>query len=170
MLRAFNGIMPVVAGSAFIEVSAMIIGDVAIGPESSIWFYAVVRGDVNSVRLGSRTNIQDLCVLHVTHDTHPLVIGNEVTVGHHVVLHGCTVQDRVLVGMGAIIMDGAVIGADSIIGAGTLVTEGMEIPPRSVVMGSPARIKRSVTAEESAWIKQSAANYVRYATQHRSQR
>jgi gamma-carbonic anhydrase len=170
MLRAFQGILPKVEKNAFVEETAVVVGDVVIGAESSVWFLSVVRADVNFVKIGSRTNIQDLCVLHVTHDTHPLNIGDEVTVGHHVVLHGCTIKDRVLVGMGAILMDGVVIGEECIIGAGALITEGTVIPPRSLVLGSPARIKRPVTEEERAWIKQSAANYVRYAAEHRSSR
>lgn len=107
-------------------------------------------------------------MLHVTHDTHPLLIGNEVTVGHHVVLHGCTIKDRVLVGMGAIVMDGAVIGEDSVVGAGALVTEGTIVPPKSVILGSPGRIRRSVTEAELAWIKESAGNYVRYSRTYMS--
>jgi len=107
-------------------------------------------------------------MLHVTHDTHPLLIGSEVTIGHHVVLHGCTIQDRVLVGMGAIIMDGAVIGEDSVVGAGALVVEGTIVPPKSLVLGSPAKVKRSVTAKELAWVKDSAENYVQYASQYLS--
>ena len=102
-------------------------------------------------------------MLHVTHDTHPLIIGNDVTIGHSVVLHGCTVKDRVLVGMGAIIMDGAVIGEDSVVGAGALVTEGTIVPPKSLVLGSPAKVKRPVTDQELAWINESAENYVKYA-------
>ncbi len=170
MLRAFQGILPRVEKNAFVEETAVVVGDVVIGAESSVWFLSVVRADVNFVKIGSRTNIQDLCVLHVTHDTHPLIIGDEVTVGHHVVLHGCTIKDRVLVGMGAILMDGVVIGEECIIGAGALITEDTVIRPGSLVLGSPARIKRPVTDEERAWIKQSAANYVRYAAEHRSSR
>lgn len=142
------------------------IGDVVMGTDCSVWFNAVIRGDVNYIRIGERTNVQDLCMLHVTHDTHPLIIGNEVTIGHHVVLHGCTIQDRVLVGMGAIIMDGAVIGEDSVVGAGALIVEGTVVPPKSLILGSPARIKRPVTAEELAWIRESAENYVKYARQY----
>jgi carbonic anhydrase/acetyltransferase-like protein (isoleucine patch superfamily) len=168
MLRAFQGIMPKVAASAFIETTAVVIGDVTIGEESSVWFNTVVRGDVHFIRIGRRTNIQDLCVLHVTHDTHPLMIGDEVTVGHHVVLHGCAIKDRALIGMGAVLMDGAVIGEDCIVGAGALVTEGTIVPPKSLILGSPARVKRSVTEDELAWIRQSAANYVRYAAEHRA--
>lgn len=163
MIRAFQGIVPKIGCACFIEETAVVIGDVVMGEECSVWFHAVIRGDVNYIRIGDRTNVQDLSVLHVTHDTHPLIIGHDVTIGHHVVLHGCTIQDRVLVGMGAIVMDGAVIGEDSIVGAGALVTEGMVIPPKSLVLGAPARVKRPATDKELIWIKESAANYVRYA-------
>jgi carbonic anhydrase/acetyltransferase-like protein (isoleucine patch superfamily) len=166
MIRTFQGIKPTVPDSCFIEETAVVIGDVVMGEDCSAWFHAVIRGDVNYIRIGHRTNVQDLCMLHVAHDTHPLVIGNDVTIGHHVVLHGCTIKDRVLVGMGAIIMDGAVIGEDSVIGAGALVTERTMIPPKSLVLGSPAKIKRPVSEEELAWIQQSAKNYVGYARQY----
>ena len=166
MIRTFQGITPTIPKSCFIEETAVVIGDVVMGEDCSAWFQAVIRGDVNYIRIGHRTNIQDLCMLHVTHDTHPLVIGDEVTIGHHVVLHGCTVKDRVLVGMGAIIMDGAVIGEDSIVGASALVTERTIIPPKSVILGNPARIVRPVKDEELAWIRESAQNYVAYASQY----
>lgn len=166
MIRTFQGIKPTVPTSCFIEATAVVIGDVVMGEECSVWFNAVVRGDVNSIRIGDRTNVQDLCMLHVTHGTHPLVIGNDVTIGHHVVLHGCTIHDRVLVGMGAIIMDGVVIGEDSVVGAGALVTEGTVIPPKSLILGSPAKVKRPVTEKELDWIKESAENYVTYARQY----
>jgi carbonic anhydrase/acetyltransferase-like protein (isoleucine patch superfamily) len=154
--------------SCFVEETAVVIGNVVMGEECSVWFNAVIRGDVNHIRIGNRTNVQDLCMLHVTHDTHPLVIGSDVTIGHHVVLHGCTIQDRVLVGMGAIIMDGAVIGEDSVIGAGALVVESTIVPPKSLILGSPAKVKRQVTVKELAWVKESAENYVRYAGQYMS--
>ena len=166
MIRTFQGIRPTIAKSAFIEETAVVIGDVVIGEESSIWFRTVVRGDVNYIRIGHRTNVQDLCLLHVTHDTAPLVIGDEVTIGHNVVLHGCTIKDRVLIGMGAIIMDGAVIGEDSVVGAGALVTEGTIVPPKSLILGSPAKVKRPVTDKELAWIRESARNYIAYARQY----
>jgi carbonic anhydrase/acetyltransferase-like protein (isoleucine patch superfamily) len=168
MIRTFQGITPTIQGSCFIEDTAVVIGDVVMGHDCSVWFNAVVRGDVNSIRIGNRTNVQDLCMLHVTHDTHPLIIGNEVTVGHHVVLHGCTIRDRVLVGMGAIIMDGAVIGEDSVVGAGALVVEGTVVPPNSLILGSPARVRRPVTDKELTWIKESAENYVKYSRQYLS--
>ena len=136
--------------------------------DCSAWFHAVIRGDVNYIRIGHRTNVQDLCMLHVTHDTHPLLIGDDVTIGHHVVLHGCTIHNRVLVGMGAIIMDGAVIGEDSVVGAGALVTENTIVPPKSLILGSPAKVKRPVTEQELAWIRESAQNYRKYSRQYLS--
>lgn len=166
MLRTFQGIKPTVPQSCFVEDTAAVIGDVIMGEHCSVWFHAVIRGDVHYIRIGNRTNVQDLCMLHVTHDTHPLIIGDEVTIGHSVVLHGCTIKDRVLVGMGAIIMDGAVIGEDSVVGAGALVVEGTVAPPKSLILGSPARVKRPVTEKELAWIKESAENYVKYACQY----
>jgi carbonic anhydrase/acetyltransferase-like protein (isoleucine patch superfamily) len=164
MIRTFQGVTPTIPKSCFIEDTGIVIGDVVMGEQCSVWFHAVIRGDVHYIRLGHRTNIQDLCMLHVTHDTHPLIIGSDVTIGHHVILHGCTIQDRVLVGMGAIIMDGAVIGEDSIIGAGALVTEDTIIPSKSLAFGSPAKVRRPVTEQELSWIRESSANYVQYAS------
>ena len=166
MIRVFQGVTPSVPASCFIDETGIVIGNVVLGEDCSVWFHAVIRGDVNSIRIGDRTNVQDLCMLHVTHDTHPLIIGRSVTIGHSVVLHGCTIKDRVLIGMGAIIMDGAVIGEDSIVGAGSLVIEDTVVPPNSMVFGSPAKVKRSVTDEELEWIQESAENYVRYAQQY----
>ncbi|HNK13369.1 MAG: gamma carbonic anhydrase family protein [Nitrospira sp.] len=168
MIRTFQGIKPTIPQSCFIEETAVVIGDVVMGEECSAWFHAVIRGDVNYIRIGNRTNVQDLCMLHVTHDTHPLIIGDDVTIGHNVVLHGCTIHNRVLVGMGAIIMDGAVIGEDSVVGAGALVTEGTIVPPKSLILGSPAKVKRPVTEQELAWIRESAQNYIRYSRQYLS--
>lgn len=168
MIRTFQGIKPTIPQSCFIEDTAVVIGDVVMGEECSAWFHAVIRGDVNYIRIGNRTNVQDLCMLHVTHDTHPLIIGDDVTIGHNVVLHGCTIHNRVLVGMGAIIMDGAVIGEDSVVGAGALVTEGTIVPPKSLILGSPAKVKRPVTEQELAWIRESAQNYIRYSRQYLS--
>ncbi len=166
VIRTFQGIKPTIPTSCFIEETGIVIGDVVMGETCSVWFHAVIRGDVNYIRIGQRTNVQDLCMLHVTHDTHPLIIGNEVTIGHSAVLHGCTIKDRVLVGMGAIIMDGAVIGEDSVVGAGALVVEGTVVPPKSVILGSPARVRRPATDKEVAWIKESAENYVKYSRQY----
>ena len=163
MIKAYKGVTPTIADSVFIEDTAVIVGDVVIEADSSVWFHSVVRGDVNSIRIGRRTNVQDLSLLHVTHETYPLILGDDVTVGHHVVLHGCTIQNRVLVGMGAVLMDGVVVEDDCIIGAGALVTEHTKIPPGSLVIGSPARVTRPLREAELAWLKESAQNYVNYA-------
>ena len=165
-IRAIQGTQPAIDPAAFVEQSAQVIGEVTLGPESSIWFNTVVRGDVNLVRVGARTNVQDLCCLHVTHE-HSLTVGDRVTVGHGVTLHGCVVGDDCLVGIGAIVLDGATIGAGCLIAAGSLVTPGTQVPAGSLVMGSPARVKRPVSAEERALIEASAKSYVRYAQQYR---
>ncbi len=166
MIKPYRGVLPTIASSAFVEDTAVVVGDVVIDSESSVWFNTVIRGDVHYIRIGHRTNIQDLSLLHVTHDTHPLLIGDDVTVGHHVTLHGCTSRNRVLIGMGSIVMDGATIADDCIIGAGSLVTEGTIIPSHSLAIGSPARVKRTLTPKEVAWLKESASNYVQYARQY----
>ena len=166
MLRSYKGSSPRVHGTAFIDESAQVIGDVAIGEESSIWMNAVVRGDVHWIRIGRRSNIQDNVVVHVMNDTHPTTIGDDVTIGHAAVAHGCTIGHRVLVGMGAILLNGATIGEDSIVAAGALVTEGTIIPPRSLVMGSPARVKRALSDAEVASILQYAERYVSYRLEY----
>lgn len=162
MLRPYRGRLPVVHPTAYVDASAQVIGDVEIGAESSIWMNAVVRGDVNTIRIGDRSNIQDGSVVHVMHETHPTRIGDDVTIGHAAVVHGCTIGSRVLIGMGATILNGAVVGEDSIVAAGSLVTEGAVIPPRSLVMGSPAKVRRPLSDEDVASILEYAANYVRY--------
>ena len=160
LILPHHGAWPKIDPSAFIAPSADIIGEVAIGAESSIWFQCVVRGDVESVTIGKRTNIQDLTMLHVDRRDCPLVIGDEVTVGHRVILHGCTVGNRVLIGMGAIVMNEAVIGDDSIVAAGALVTEGKIFPPKSLIIGSPAKALRELKPEELEFLTKSANNYV----------
>lgn len=162
-LRSFKGRLPTVDPSAYVEQSAQVIGDVVIGPRSSIWFNTVVRGDVHFIRIGEETNIQDLCVLHVTGGKHPLNIGSRVTVGHSVTLHGCTVGDLCLIGMGSTILDGAEIGEGSLVAAGSLVAPGTKIPPGSLAMGSPAKVKRPLTPEERKSLEASAATYVQTA-------
>lgn len=147
----------------------MIVGDVEIGPGSSIWFGAVVRGDVNHIRIGARTNVQDHSILHVTGGTHPTSVGDDVTLGHRVTLHGCTVKDRCLVGIGAVVMDGAVVGEDSMVGAGSLVPPGMVVPPRTLALGSPARVKRDLTLDEIAHFLTSARSYAAYAEHYRKE-
>jgi carbonic anhydrase/acetyltransferase-like protein (isoleucine patch superfamily) len=168
MIRQYKGKTPEIDSSAYIDDSAHVIGDVVIGEESSVWFNATIRGDVNYIRIGARTNIQDSSVLHVTKGTHPLFIGSEVTVGHNVTLHGCTIKDRCLIGMGAIVLDGAEIGEDSIVGAGALVKEGMRVKPGTLVVGVPAREVRQLTDEEVQRIKTSAGNYIDYMSDYKS--
>ena len=162
MLRPFRSVHPTVHPSAFVDASAQVIGDVHIGPESSVWMNVVLRGDVNSIRIGARTNIQDVTVVHVMSGTHPTVIGDDVTVGHGAVVHGCTIEDRCLIGMGAILLNGCRIGTGSIVAAGALVPEGMVVPPGSMIMGLPGSVRRALTAEEDASIGWYAQNYVRY--------
>ena len=162
MLRPFRGQWPQLDASVYVDQSAQVIGDVVIGPESSVWMHCVVRGDVHRIRIGAQTNIQDGTVVHVMRGTHPTTIGDKVTVGHGALIHGCTIEDRCLIGMGAIVLNGATIGSDSIVAAGTLVTEGSVIPPRSLVMGSPGKVRRGLSAEEVASILEYAARYVNY--------
>jgi gamma-carbonic anhydrase len=162
MLRPYRSVSPTIDPSAFVDVSAQVIGDVHLGAESSIWMNCVVRGDVHRIRIGARSNIQDLTLVHVMRGTHPTIIGDDVTVGHSVVVHGSTIEDRCLIGMGAILLNGCVIGTGSIVAAGALVPEGTIIPPGSMVMGMPAKVKRPLTAEEDASIKDYANRYVNY--------
>ncbi|MBI5070803.1 MAG: gamma carbonic anhydrase family protein [Deltaproteobacteria bacterium] len=169
IIRPHGNTAPRIPESAFVAETALVVGDVELGESSSIWFGAVVRGDVNSVRIGARTNIQDLTVIHVTGGTHPTRVGDDVTVGHRVVLHGCTILDRCLVGIGAIVMDGAVVGPDAMVGAGALVPPGMVVPPGTLVVGSPAKVKRELTAEEIAYFRKSAQSYASYAARYRAE-
>jgi gamma-carbonic anhydrase len=168
MIRAFKSVTPAVDPSAYVDHSAQVIGDVVIGAESSVWMNVVIRGDVNYVRIGRRTNVQDLTMIHVMRETHATVIGDEVTIGHSAVLHGTTIEDRVLVGMAAVLLNGVHVGHDTVIAAGTLLTEGMRIPPRSLVMGRPGKVKRPLTDEEVAEIRWYADNYVRYRLDYQS--
>jgi carbonic anhydrase/acetyltransferase-like protein (isoleucine patch superfamily) len=154
--------MPRVAAGAYVDESAQVIGDVEIGDESSVWMTVVIRGDVNAIRIGRRTNIQDGTVVHVMRDTHPTRINDEVTIGHGAIVHGCTIDDRVLIGMGAVLLNGVQVASDSIVAAGTLLPEGTTVPPRSLVMGSPGTVRRTLTDEEVASIRWYADNYVRY--------
>lgn len=162
MLRAYRGTMPIVHETAYIDESAQVIGDVTLGETSSVWMNVVIRGDVHRIRIGDRTNIQDGTIVHVMRGTHPTTIGDEVTVGHGAVIHGCTIEDRCLIGMGAIILNGAVIGHDSIVAAGTLIVEDAVIPPRSLVMGSPGKVRRPLHDDEVASILDYAERYVGY--------
>lgn len=168
IVRPYGGKAPRLGEGVWLADDAVVLGDVELGASASIWYGVVVRGDVNAVRIGARTNVQDLTVVHVTSGTHPTVVGEDVTIGHRVVLHGCTVHDRALVGIGAIVLDGAVVGEEAMVGAGALVPPGVVVPPRTLVLGSPARPKRPLTPEEIAGLRASAARYVEYAARHRA--
>jgi carbonic anhydrase/acetyltransferase-like protein (isoleucine patch superfamily) len=168
MLRAFRTVFPRIDPSAYVDTSAQIIGDVHVGPESSVWMNVVIRGDVNRIRIGARSNIQDLTLVHVMRDTHPTTIGDNVTVGHSAVIHGCTIEDGCLIGMGAILLNGCRIGTGSIVAAGSLLPEGTVVPQGSMVMGVPAKVKRPLTGEEDASIRWYADNYVRYRLEYMS--
>jgi carbonic anhydrase/acetyltransferase-like protein (isoleucine patch superfamily) len=162
MLRPYRGILPRVHPTAYVDESAQVIGDVEIGEESSVWMSAVVRGDVHWIRIGRRSNVQDGTVIHVMNQTHPTTIGDNVTIGHAAVLHGCTIEDQCLIGMGAIVLNGVRVGAGSIVAAGSLLVENMQVPPRSLVMGSPARVRRTLGDADVADIQMYADRYVSY--------
>jgi len=168
MIRSFKGTSPTIDKSAYVDLSAQVIGDVHIGSESSVWMNVVIRGDVNHIRIGKRSNIQDLTMIHVMRETHPTIIGDEVTIGHSAIVHGTTIEDRVLVGMGALLLNGVHIEHDCVIAAGTLITEGTRIPARSLVMGRPGKVKRELTDEEVAEIRWYADNYVNYRLDYNS--
>lgn len=153
--------MPRIAASAYIDSSAQIIGDVTIGERSSVWLNVSIRGDVNHIRVGDETSVQDNSVLHVDHDVYPCLVGNRVTVGHSVVLHGCQVEDDALIGIGAIVLNGAKIGAGAVVAAGALVPEGMEVPAQTLVMGAPAKVRRPITPEEQRRFRKNCENYVK---------
>jgi carbonic anhydrase/acetyltransferase-like protein (isoleucine patch superfamily) len=168
-IRSYKGKRPAIASSAYIDAASVIIGDVVIGEDASIWPLVVVRGDVNYIRIGARTNIQDGSILHVMKDEYPLILGDDITVGHSVTLHGCTIESRCLIGMRATILNGVVVGEGSIIAAGTLLTERTVIPPRSLVVGSPGKIKRQLTAIDQATIDRYAQRYVEYKNIYRTE-
>ena len=174
MILKYKKDFPKIANSAWIAPSADIIGDVEIGEDSSVWFGCVVRGDVHYIKIGKRTSIQDLTMIHVTHfekekrigDGYPTIIGDDVTIAHKVMLHGCIIGNACLIGMSATILDGAEIGEESIVGAGALVTGGKKFPPRSLILGSPAKVIRKLTDEEVEKIYQNAKNYVNYKNEY----
>ena len=173
MTYPFKQWHPVIGNNTWIAPSADVIGNVTLGEDVSIWYGCVVRGDVHYITIGDRTSIQDLSMVHVTHykkedmsDGHPTIIGNDVTVGHKVMLHGCTIEDACLIGMSATILDGALIGKESIVGAGALVTKNKVFPPRSLIMGSPAKVIRSLTDSEIKELYASATRYVGFKNEY----
>ena len=159
---------PRIHPTAFIDDSAQVIGDVDIGEESGIWMCAVVRGDVNAIRIGRRTNIQDGTIVHAMTGTHQTTIGDSVTIGHGAIIHGCTIEHQCLIGMGAIVLNGAHVGTGSIVAAGTLIVENMKVPPKSLVMGSPGKVRRLLTHAEIAEIQTYADRYVEYRLEYMS--
>ena len=168
-IRPYRGKHPQIAASAYIDPASVVIGDVVVGEDSSLWPLCVVRGDVNYIRIGARTNIQDGSVLHVMKDEYPLILGDDITVGHSVTLHGCTIESRCLIGMRATLLNGVIVGEGSIIAAGTLLTERTVIPPRSLVVGAPGKIKRQLTAIDQATIDRYAQRYVEYKEVYRKE-
>ncbi len=169
MIRSYRGRKPQIAATAYVDPAAVVIGDVTIGEHASVWPCVVVRGDVHYIRIGARTNVQDGSVLHVMRDEFPLILGDNVTIGHGVVLHGCTIESRCLIGMGSVILNGAKIGAGSIIAAGTLVPERTEVPPGSLFMGHPGKFRRTLTVADLQTIDDYAARYVEYKESYKQE-
>jgi carbonic anhydrase/acetyltransferase-like protein (isoleucine patch superfamily) len=167
VIKPHKGIVPVVDATAWVAENAMVIGDVHLGVNVSIWYGSVLRADVGKIRIGKDTNVQDLSVIHVETGKFNTTVGESVTIGHRVMLHGCTIGDCALIGIGAIVLNGAEVGAGSIIGAGSLVTQGAKIPPGVLALGAPCRVKRELTAEEKEHLKLSALHYVELAREHR---
>ena len=163
MIRNFQEKQPKIHDGVFVAENAIVIGDVEIGKNSSVWYGCILRGDVNYIRIGERTNIQDASVIHVSKNTHPTVLEDEITVGHRVTLHGCYVESNCLIGINSVILDGARIGRNSLVAAGSLVTPNTQIPEGSLVMGSPAKVKRALTADEIKDLEKFWRNYVEYS-------
>lgn len=157
---------PRIATDAWVAPGAVVVGNVELGPQASVWYGCVLRGDVNAIRIGARSNVQDGSVLHVTRERFETIVGDDVTIGHRAVVHGCSVGDGALIGIGSIVMDGAVVGEGALVGAGAVVTPGKSIPPRSLVMGTPARVIRTLEDEELAKQRKRALEYVELAAQH----
>jgi gamma-carbonic anhydrase len=169
MIRPYRGNLPKIAPTAYVDPSAQVIGSVTLGERSSVWPNTVLRGDINSITIGEESNIQDASVCHVDAPDYPLTIGNRVTVGHLAVLHGCTIEDEALIGIGAIVLNGAVIGAGAVIAAGALVPEGMAVPAGTMAMGVPAKVRREVTPEERERFRQNTQHYVEACERYRQE-
>jgi carbonic anhydrase/acetyltransferase-like protein (isoleucine patch superfamily) len=166
IVRAFGDAIPRIHRTAWLATGCVVVGDVEIGADSSVWYGAVLRGDVESIRIGARTNLQDQVVVHVTRDTHPAVVGDEVTVGHRAVVHGCRIGDGALIGIGACVLDGASVGEGALVGAGAVVTPGVTIPRGMVAMGTPARVVRELGPEERNLQIERTLQYVETARIH----
>jgi carbonic anhydrase/acetyltransferase-like protein (isoleucine patch superfamily) len=162
IVRSYDGKEPRFGSRVFVAENAAVIGDVEMGDDASVWFSTTIRGDINAIRIGPRTNVQDNCTIHVTHHDWPTIVGANVTIGHGAIVHGCTVGDGALIGMGSRVLDGVVVGESALVGAGALVPEGMEVPARMLVVGVPARVKRPLTPEELARLESSWKHYVEY--------
>jgi len=170
MIRPFKGIWPKMGERVYVDDSAQVIGDVELGDHASVWMNAVIRGDVHSIKIGPYTNIQDNCVVHVFKALHPTVLADHVTVGHSATLHGCRIDSFCLIGIGATILNDARIGEECIVAAGTLIPEGMTVPPRSLVMGMPGKVRRPVTDEEREGLRRYASNYFEYKETYLAER
>ncbi|HSC88157.1 MAG TPA: gamma carbonic anhydrase family protein [Polyangiaceae bacterium] len=165
LVKAFRGVSPRLTG-AWVAENATLVGDVELGEDANVWYGCVLRGDMGRIRVGQRSNIQDMCCIHMTSDVSDTVIGNEVTVGHSVTIHGAVVEDGALIGMGALLLDNARIGEEAFVGAGSLVTANVVIPPRALVLGRPGKVVRILSAEEAAQGRKSALKYVKFAREH----
>jgi carbonic anhydrase/acetyltransferase-like protein (isoleucine patch superfamily) len=170
MILGFKQQYPEIHPTAYIADSAAVIGDVVIGEDASVWFNTVVRGDIHYIRVGNCSNIQDNTVVHVTHDTAPVCIGDRVTIGHGALIHGCTIESDVLIGIGAILLDNCRIGTGSMVAAGTIVTEGTVVPPGSLVMGQPGRVRRPMRPEDLARVEEGWSNYLKYKAAYIAER
>ena len=162
MIRGYQDRLPQIPASCYVDLSAQLIGDVTLGERSSVWMNAVLRGDVNSIRVGANSNVQDCAVLHGQRNVFPVIVGDWVTIGHNATVHGCVVEDEVLIGIGAVVLNGCRIGAGSIIAAGAVVPEGTEVPPRTLWAGVPAKLRREITDKDRDLIREYAQNYLDY--------
>ncbi|MBV8205825.1 MAG: gamma carbonic anhydrase family protein [Acidobacteria bacterium] len=169
MIRSYDGITPRIPHSCYVDPSAQVIGDVALGENSSVWMNAVLRGDVHSIRIGANSNVQDCSVLHGMRHRYPVILGDWVTVGHSVTLHGCSIADRCLIGMGCVILNNAQVGEGCIIAAGTVIPENTVVPPRTLWMGVPGKLRRQLTGEDQEGILRYARNYLEYKEQYQKE-